>query len=501
MNDLKKLGLKLVLLLAILLVLNFIYKYTLYENDIQAYSPIINLVRNVVKDKCKIVYVGESSNITYREDDLDKRSISEFVGDYFPSEKIGSITKEASHAGIYYELLSNIPKNTEVKTIIVTLNLRSFNANWVYSSLETPLQKSLVLIKNYPPLFNRAMLSFQGYEVRSAEECERLFKKKWAHDILKFQTPFIYKNVIEWDYAMAQQGYKDSTGVVNQSMTELACHYIKTYAFQIDTLTNPRIRDFDKIVILAKKRNWNLVLNLMAENVDKAKLLVGEDLLYLMRQNRDLLVKRYAKGNVMVVDNFDCVRDEDFIDQNWTTEHYSETGRKKIAANVANCIRKFYPSEFKVPTYDSEIKNIFFNDCEGTNTWGQMQTLTTEKSFSGKKSSKTGQNQVYGITFEYPIKKLPDSSCKVVIDFELLQNEINPDIKLVIELSGKKIEYQWNGVSIKNLTKIKQVWGHIHYVFPLNKSFYQGDLIKIYLYNPTQNLAYVDDFRVEFKKE
>ena len=100
--------------------------YIFFEKDIQKHSDIINLLRKVVNDKDEIVYVAESSNIAYREDDNDKRSISDFIADYYPSIKFGNITKEASHAGIYYELLRNIPENSSVKTVIVTLNLRSF---------------------------------------------------------------------------------------------------------------------------------------------------------------------------------------------------------------------------------------------------------------------------------------------------------------------------------------------------------------------------------------
>lgn len=74
-------------------------------------------------------------------------------------------------------------------------------------------------------------------------------------------------------------------GSKNSEATVLACHYIKTYAFQIDTIQNPRIKDFDNIVALAKKRNWNLVFNLMAENIDKAESLVGNELVSFIKQN------------------------------------------------------------------------------------------------------------------------------------------------------------------------------------------------------------------------
>ncbi len=501
MNNYKTLAIKFLCIFILLIGFNYLYKFIFFEKDLQKHADIINLVRKVVNEKDEIIYVGESSNITTRGDDEDKRAISDFISEYFPSIKCGSITKEASHAGIYYELLRNIPENSSVKTVIVTLNLRSFDANWIYSNLETPLQKSILLLKKYPPLFNRFLLSFGGYDIKTELEREKQFKEKWENDILKFPKPFKYKNVIEWDNAMANQGIKNSDGTINYPLTELACHYIKTYAFQIDTQTNPRIKDFDKIVLLAKERNWNLIFNLMSENTAKANELVGEDLVYLIKQNRDLLVKRYSQKNVLVVDNLEAVPNSEFVDQNWTTEHYAENGRKIIAKNVSNELKKLYPNDFHQVTYKKIInQDEFINNCEGDIIWGQMQTISNDKAFSGSKSSKTGNKQDYSVTFEYSIKKLPDSIKQVSINFQLFQTEINNESKLVIEISGKNIEYQWNGIAIKDLSQTTEKWNEINYLFSLPMYFKNGDLIKIYVYNLSNSLIYIDDIRIKFLK-
>jgi hypothetical protein len=491
---------KILFLIVMLVCSNQIYKLVFFEKDIQAHSPIINLVRNVVNANDEIVYVGESSNITYSNDDIDKRSISDLISDYYPSIKFGSITKEATHAGIYYELLRNIPQNSSVKTVIVTLNMRSFDANWIYSNLETPLQKSIVLLKEYPPLFNRFLLSFRGYDIKTDKEREKQFIKKWKKDILVFPEPFEYNKVIEWNQGLARKGIRNQDGSINYPLTELACHYIKTYAFQIDPLTNPRIKDFDKIVTLANKRHWNLILNLMAENVERADSLVGKELVFLMRQNRDLLVKRYNKGNVTVVDNLESVGDVEYIDRTWTTEHYAEKGRKIIAKNVADCLKKLYPEKYLNVSYSYAKPFDFFNNCEGDVLWGQMQTLTSERSFSGIKSSQTGQRHDFSLTFEYPIKNLPDSLKQISVDMQLFQSDLNHDAKLSIELSGKNIAYQLNGALIKDLSKTVQKWNEIHYSNSLPTDFYKGDLIKVYVFNPTNSIINVDDIRIKFLK-
>lgn len=346
----KYIAVRMALLVILLLLMNILYTQLFFEKDLQKYSPLIDLVRTLPPD-ADIIYLGESSNNTPREDDHDRRKISDFIADYYPGLGVYDLTKPAGHAGVFKVLLEHIPKESKIETVVVTLNLRSFNAQWIHSTLETSLQKSLVLLKPYPPLVNRFLLSFKAYDIKTDEEREREFKKQWVHDQLHFPYDFPFKDVRQWDRWMSNNGFRDGSGEQDRALTELACHYIKAYGFQIDTLSNPRIRDFDEIVELARRRGWNLVFNLMAENSEKADQLVGDDLIFLMEQNRELLKDYYGVKGVVVVDNLSSVEDEQFIDQTWTTEHYAEKGRKTIARNVAGTLRTWYGEEYRDAGY------------------------------------------------------------------------------------------------------------------------------------------------------
>lgn len=329
----------------VLIGLNYLYTLFWYESDIQKHSDLINYVRNVPEDT-KVLYIGESSNSNYRKSDFDKRKISDFVSDYYPSVKFADITKPAAHAGIYKDLLWHIPTSSKVETVIVTLNMRSFNAQWIFSNLETSLQKSMMLLQPYPPLMNRLLLSFKAYDIKTEEERVAQFKEKWGKDSFNLPFSLPFKNVLEWDTHLAWNGIKDKHGEYDKENTQLACHYIKGYAFQIDFDKNPRIADFNDIIKLGKERNWKLVFNLLAENYQKADSLIGEELIYMMNQNRERLIEYYSNKGVLVVDNLYAVEDEQFTDQHWTTEHYGEKGRKAVAKGVADSLRKFYPSNY-----------------------------------------------------------------------------------------------------------------------------------------------------------
>ncbi len=344
----QKLTIRIAVLAGIIVAINFIYSKTLYKKDFVTNSPIIENIRNLPTD-CKVVYLAESSNFTYYKDDKDKRRISEFSSDFYPGLNCCYLDQAAMHAGNFKYVLYNIPENSKIETIIVTMNLRSFGADWIYSKLETALQKQMVFLHKRPPLVNRMFLAFKGYDLKDEEERHRQVLKEWGKENLSLPPSFPYKCVNEWDKARANGSILDSIGNWDMAKIQLSCHYVKTYAFRIDTLTNARIKDFDEIVKYAKKRGWNLVFNLLAENTEKASELVEPELLLLMRQNRDLLVKRYSRMGVLVVDNLEDVHDKEYIDQNWTTEHYTETGRKIVARNLADSLKKIYPQYYSAP--------------------------------------------------------------------------------------------------------------------------------------------------------
>ena len=343
----KKIAIKFLQLLLILTGLNFIYNWTLYEKDLSEKSGEVLQIR-ASQNNTDLYYFGESSNVTFMPEDSVKNSISELTNLFFPTLKITAITKFATHAGIYKYWLKEIDKKgNKPAAIVVTLNLRSFDAAWIHSKLETQLQESIVLTQPYPNLLNRFLLSLQAFDNKTEQQREQQMLEDWKTTPLIFPHKFKYKTVSEWDYGVAQGSYLKPDGSWDTEKIILACHYIKSYAFNLNE-NNPRIKDFDEIAKWCRVNKINLYLNLMAENVEYADSLVGKDLVFLMRQNRDYLVKRYYKENCVVVDNLELVPGKHFIDQDWTTEHYDYKGRMIIAKNLANNLKSKFKNEYKI---------------------------------------------------------------------------------------------------------------------------------------------------------
>ena len=336
-----KIGKKVLWLFLLLVVLDIIYRFTLYPRDLERNCTLAEYSKIPVRDTADIIYLGESSNHSFGPADTDKRSIATMIGDLMPGHKMGSISKGAVHAGIYYDILRNIPRESPVKTVIVTVNMRSFSSEWIYSNLEQALQKEQIMMKKAPALYKRMLLAFKAYAHWSEGERSNLVRKGLKRQTFKLPHPFPYKNASQWDRATAGNCQLYNGKHASADTIELTCHYIKCFAYQLDD-KNPRIRDLDRIARLCQRRGWTLVYNILADNMDQIKTLAGPDLEYLMQNNAQYIVQRYEPKGVIVVNNQYSVRESDFF-ENFVTEHYSRRGRQAIAEKVVEQLNKKQP--------------------------------------------------------------------------------------------------------------------------------------------------------------
>ena len=472
----KKLLIRIGIVLALLVVLNWVYSKWFFEKDLRKHSDIVELSWQVVEDSCRIIYLGESSNNNYGEEEISHRKISDFTSDYFPKVKMGDLTKEASHAQTFYYMLKHIPASSAVETVVVTMNLRSFGWLWINSRLETPLRKQLVLLEDRPPLLNRFLLAFKDYPIKTEDEWNELVFEHWRNDT--FNIPdFPWRTTVDWDYGMYSYGWYDFNGQRDWDMTALACHYIKTYAFQIND-DNPRVKDFDAIVELCRERGWNLVFNLMAENVDKANEMVGKDLMLLMKNNHDYLLNRYGNlDGVTVVDNFDLVRDVNFIDQDWTTEHYYEEGRRIVAHHLAQTLRDYYPDSYKDPETLTRDAGHYFMDA----------TRTLDK------------QRPYGSTLVLTADSLRPEWSMVNVAFEVKKRDDLGRLILAVEKHDAQGE-----VHIDSYEAIPQIlktnaWDFATFALPVDSVFRTAQLVKLYVHNFSESPVEVRNFDVSFR--
>ena len=472
----KKLLTRIVMILAMLVVLNWVYSKWFFEKDLRKHSDIVELSWQVVDDSCRIIYLGESSNNNSGKEETNRRKISDFTSDYFPTVKMGDLTKEASHAQTYYYMLKHIPATSTVETVVVTMNLRSFGPLWIYSRLETPLRKQLVLLEDRPPLVNRFLLAFKAYPIKTEAEWDAIVHEHWRNDTFNIPN-FTWRRNVDWDWAMNSYGWYDANGERDWDITALACHYIKTYGFQIAE-DNPRVKDFDAIVELCRENGWNLVFNLMAENVDKANQLVGKDLMLLFKSNHDFLLQRYGNlDGVTIVDNLNIIRDVNFIDQDWTTEHYYEEGRRIIAEHLAQTLARFYPADYLNPnTLKRDVGHYFLSETRALS-----------------------QQIPYSPTLVLTADSLRPDWNMVNVEIEIkMQDDLGKPI-----LAVEKHSPQGN-VSIDSYAIAPQVlktaeWDFATFALPIDTAFRTAELVKIYVHNFSESAVQTRNIDISFR--
>jgi hypothetical protein len=332
----KKVAINLIVLLAIVLGFNTFFTKFIWPKELAKEGPELQKLIKI-SDSCEIIYFGESSNISYDPiTDSITTSISGLIAEMLPSKIVGDITHQAYHAGIYLPLIKRIPKNSKVKTVVVTLNLRTLDQACINSGLETALQKQALYYENQLPLWIHLRAALNDYDHVSEHERDHNMWKSWVNDKLEVKgITFPYPNIKLWCEAVK---FPMENGTEDMPKRQLADHYIKAYAFVVNE-NNPRVKDLDEIVEVCSWKYIQVIFNILAENTEYADSLVGKPLIQLMQYNRDFLIKRYTDKGVKVVDNLETVKGKDYTDQNWTTEHYNYTGRKIIAENVAKVLK------------------------------------------------------------------------------------------------------------------------------------------------------------------
>lgn len=326
-----------------ILVLNELYKRTFYKDDVSTHADVLENLW-VVDEDVDAIYFGESSNFHVAEGDTGSHRISTILDTLLPDLKIGTVDHSGIHSGTYLALIQNIPSEMDLKYLIVTMNFRSFDAMWRYSQFETNLAKAELMMQPRPAIINKFLTSLNYYDLKTDEERQAQMHHAWETD--SFNIPgFQFHTVDKWDSAMAWQHFVEINPYLTVEQIPLAAHYVKNFAFEIDTLTNERIHDFDAIMDWADERGVQVIFPLLGENMEEGRKLAGDELIYLMEKNRQLLKERYRRKGAIVVDVMDDIPDSNFVDRHWPTEHYDKEGKAIVAEKIAEALEEYRVEE------------------------------------------------------------------------------------------------------------------------------------------------------------
>lgn len=337
-TTLVQIGKKLLLLVIVFMVLNTIYGGTLWFYDVDIHSDTLeNLWPH--QEESDILYFGESSNFYTEHEDTPKVRISDHLNKMIPELRIHHVDNAGLVASNYLHIMRHIPEDSEVKAVIVTMNMRSMGPTWIYDHNANYLKKADELIKRRPKLLNRFFVALKTYDYLNEVERQQLLEEAWKAPI-QTDRPLTFPNLDAWNKGMGNGGILRADGSWDMDKIPLACQHIKNFAFTIDFENNPRIKEFDAIVSLAKERGWLLGFHILSVNIDETRMLVGDELASLIEDNVAQLIDRYENKGVLLVNNLYTVPESEFRDRAVPVEHYNNYGKKLCAKALEKALNE-----------------------------------------------------------------------------------------------------------------------------------------------------------------
>ena len=180
---------------------------------------------------------------------------------------------------------------------------------------------------------------------------------------------------------------------------------------------------------------------------------------------------------VTVVNNLSLVRDVNFIDQNWTTEHYYEEGRRMVAEHVAQSLKEYYPNDYRPIEIKADTGHYRFS--------GEERTINKQHPYS----------RALVLTAD---SIRPDWEM-VNVAFMMKQADGSHKTKLVIEKRETQGQASFETYPTWPQNSTLGQWEFVTFALPLDSVFRVSEQIKIYVSNFSESAVQIKDLDVSFR--
>ena len=317
-QTIKYISLRILTLALIVLGSGLFYEIYVYPDVIKQEGWIAEIYDAQIKEDPTVLFFSASPNKSCADSDNDKRSISQMTSSYI-GETIHSIDAGAFHAGVFLEVIKKLPDTTKVHTVVMDLNIRSFGIRWIHSPLENSIQKSMAHWNGNPGIINRLNISLKNFDYTSQNE--RLSLIEYSDKFSPIKVGEKVRTVYDW---------------TKEKNDEKSVHFLQKFAFNINE-NNIRVSQYDEVVKACKRKNLNLILVILPEDVGSMGNQIGQELKDIIHSNAKFLYERYSKGEVKVL-NLSSYLDHDRFYEEFPTEHYDQIGRDSIAKSISQQI-------------------------------------------------------------------------------------------------------------------------------------------------------------------
>jgi hypothetical protein len=484
----KKIIFRSVALALLLVVAGLCLMISLHHTDLQK----TRLYDSLQKVACcsRILYLGDSTALSFNPGEKDGRSTGSMLSVYYPGLCTGSINLASANARIWLKVLQSLPAYSAVETVVVTMDIRSFGPERILNDKSAKINRDITYLDGlWVGTVKRCLMHLNVFRQKSPEAINRQLEKIQNEEILKFPFESRINTTGKWLKAYNTR-YLPPEQRLKQEST---AGFIRALAFNIDTLNNPRIRDYDKILAYCKSRNLNVVFLLVPEDISRIESLAGKELSYLIHTNRELLVNRYRNKGAHVVDCLQSPAPEGFYGPQYKRVAFTSAGRQTLAKRLASEISLIYPEAF----IERNSIRYFTNGFEFPAGWHSEGTITTEFAHSGRHSCLINSANPYSAAFRYQLGLLDPAKnrwVKACFWSKVTDSQHLPNLIFSIENQDAGTAH-WEAFPVTTHDYEDWVYNTRGFVLPDYKT---GDYIKIYFTNPNPANAYIDDLKIEF---
>jgi len=338
-----KIGVRLLVLANFFLAFNFIYEGTMWSSDMERLAPYFKDFQHAIRT-ADVLYLGDCSDQFFRPTDATRKPLSRYLNEALPNANVQAVSRDGFHAQAYRKLLDRWrPRDsTTVRTLIVTLNMRSLAPQIRYHKNENTLQRNLKLVERHPPLFNRVEVGFKMYPYLEPHQMEAAKNAAWQQPYPA--TEFTNRELTS-EHTPRTFLAERLAQVASAHDSTMAEAYIKNYGFPLNLSDDAMLLAFDEIATHGAELGVEVVFVLLPENLLEAQQFGGPTLVEYMEWKRETLVQRYRSQGVFVVDAFDLLQPSDFVEE-LPNSHYTANGRQRIASAIAVAIEALEAPQF-----------------------------------------------------------------------------------------------------------------------------------------------------------
>lgn len=326
-----KIALKLLLALVIGIGLNFVYKYFQWERDLDKLKGYHKEFGQIAK--ADIIYLGDCSDAYFEKADSAGIKISEELDHLLINQRVASISDNGLESKSYLKLVQQLPETSSGQKLILTLNLRSFSPRIRHeTTYHDWIERKLVLQQSQLfPLWNRTKITFKAFESRTREEMDALKLDWWTKDTLLFLSDGP-QTFWDWKENHAKELDHPETG-------KLYLRCMQDFAVNIDLNYDDIITDYQNMIVRAREKGYEPILHIIPINLEDIQTIAGSELSEFIYQNKQKVKLHFEGQNVTVIDYFESVPADDFLERG-SSSHFTASGKSKIARYLEKSFRE-----------------------------------------------------------------------------------------------------------------------------------------------------------------